>query len=142
MSKDEGRILGIDYGSKRVGVAVSDPLRVIAQGVGTLDNDAMLMHRLGEIIQERSVVLVVVGIPYAADGGTGAKAKEVEQFIAELRRVVSLNIETWDESYSSLNARRAFIEGGMKRKKRQEKRRIDEMAARLLLQEYLENHDH
>ncbi len=80
-----GRVMGIDYGTRRVGVAVSDPLGIIAGGAGTLANDALLLQRLAEIVQEQEVVQVVVGMPYAPDGGKGAKAAEVEAFIEQLR---------------------------------------------------------
>lgn len=142
MSQVAGRILGIDYGSRRVGVAVSDPLQIIAQGVTTLENDPRLLPRLGAIAREHEVVCVVVGMPYAADGGLGAKGREVEEFIGKLRPEIAVPIDTWDESYSSVLAHQAFIEGGMRRKKRREKHRVDEMAARLMLQEYLENRTH
>lgn len=135
-----GRVLSIDYGTKRVGVAVSDPMRVIAQGVTTLENDSTLIEKLSGVIRQHEVVHMVVGMPYSADGGKGAKAMEVEQFIGRLKSVVDLPIDTWDESYSSVNAHRVFVETGMKRKKRREKKRVDEMAARLLLQEYLDHH--
>lgn len=139
MTAHAGRILAIDYGSKRVGVAVSDPLRVIAQGVTTLDNDEELLPKLGALIREQEATCIVVGMPYSADGGKGTKALEVEQFIGRLRKASDVRIDTWDESYSSVNAHRVFVETGMKRKKRQEKRRADEMAARLMLQEYLDH---
>ena len=136
--KGSGRILGIDYGSKRVGVSVSDPTGVLSQGVATLSNDAHLFDRLVGIIRDQDVKTIVVGMPYDSEGGKGAKAIEVDEFIDRLRGVTSVDIETWDESYSSVNAQRVFIESGMKRKKRQQKHRVDEMAARLMLQEYLD----
>ncbi|MBM2840827.1 MAG: Holliday junction resolvase YqgF [Bacteroidetes bacterium] len=139
MTAHAGRILAIDYGSKRVGVAVSDPLRVIAQGVTTLDNDERLLPTLGVMIREQEATCILVGMPYSADGGKGPKALEVEQFIERLRKASDVRIDTWDESYSSVNAHRVFVEIGMKRKKRHEKRRVDEMAARLMLQEYLDH---
>jgi len=142
MKSVTGRILGIDYGSKRIGVAVSDPLRVIAQGIGTLENDHRVIGRISSIIKEQDVALVVVGMPYSSDGGKGAKALEVDQFIQRIKESVSTGVETWDESYTSVNAQRAFIDGGMKRKQRRQKARVDEMAARLMLQEYLDNNDH
>ena len=142
MTACPGRILGIDYGTKRVGVSLSDPMRIISQGVGTLANDAGLLRKLKEIVEKEEVVLVVVGMPYGADGGKGGKAIEVEEFITCLRGEVSVEIDTWDESYSSVNAQRAFIDAGMKRKQRQQKHRVDEMAARLMLQEYLDNQGH
>ena len=135
-----GRILAIDYGTKRVGIAISDPLRVIGQGVTTLDNDKDLLRRINALVREHDAVQILVGMPYSADGGKGTKALEVERFIEELGKIVNVQIETWDESYSSVNAHRAFVEIGMKRKKRQEKKRVDEMAARLMLQEYLDHH--
>jgi putative Holliday junction resolvase len=135
-----GRILGIDYGSRRVGLAVSDPLRIIAQGVGTVDNDPKLYERIAAVIREQEVALILVGMPYAPDGGEGGKGGEVRAFIENLRRSTVVPIETWDESFSSVNARGAMIASGMKRKKRRIKGRVDEMAARLLIEEYLENH--
>ena len=136
--KGSGRILSIDYGGKRVGVSVSDPTGVLSQGVATLSNDAHLFDRLVGIIRDQDVKTIVVGMPYDSEGGKGAKAIEVDEFIDRLRGVTSVDIETWDESYSSVNAQRVFIESGMKRKKRQQKHRVDEMAARLMLQEYLD----
>ncbi len=134
-----GRVLAIDYGSKRVGVAVSDPLCIIAQGVGTYENNEELIGNLEKLVTDREVKLVVVGMPFAPDGGAGAKGKEVELFIGKLRTIVPVPVETWDESFTSKDAQRAFVEGGMRRKQRREKHRVDEMAARLILQEYLEN---
>lgn len=142
MAAEPGRVMGIDYGSRRVGVAVSDPLRVVTRGLGTFDNGPDLADLIAAKILEEQVVLIVVGMPFAPDGGAGAKGKEVGRFIDVLRSRVGVPVEVWDESYTSVDARRAFIDGGMKRKKRQEKGRIDEMAARLLLQEYLESTHH
>jgi putative Holliday junction resolvase len=142
MTQYVGRVLAIDYGSKRVGIAVSDPMRIIAQGVTTLDSDSRLIENIAALLREHEVALVLVGMPYSADGGKGAKALEVERFIDELKKVVAIQIDTWDESCTSVNAQRAFIDGGMKRKKRQEKKRVDEMAARLMLQEYLDTTQH
>ena len=140
MISEKGRVLGIDYGSKRVGVSVSDPLRIISQGVQTLSNDTSLIERLCTLVAEYTIVHIVVGMPYSADGGKGSKAMEVEEFIACLKKATTTPIDTWDESNSSVNAARAFIDGGMKKKKRQEKSRVDTMAARLMLQEFLDFH--
>lgn len=139
MANYPGRVLGIDYGTKRVGVAASDPTRLIAQGVATFANDERLLERLVEVVTKQEVTLIVVGMPYAADGGKSAKAIEVEKFVERLRTHTPIEITTWDESYSSVNAQRAFIDAGMRKKKRQQKARVDEMAARLMLQEFLDN---
>jgi putative Holliday junction resolvase len=104
-------------------------------------NEPLLVDRLAGLVREQEVVRIVVGMPYAPDGGKGAKAAEVEAFIALLRGRVEVPVDTWDESLTSVEAHRAFIETGMKRKKRRQKPRVDEMAARLMLQEYLNHHD-
>ncbi|MEW6510216.1 MAG: Holliday junction resolvase RuvX [Bacteroidota bacterium] len=137
-----GRVMGIDYGDRRVGLAVSDPLRVIARGAGTLENSTDLPERIAEVVRNEGVVLIVVGMPYAPDGGLGAKGEAVTRFVTVLRTVVPVPVETWDESFTTVGAQRAFIDGGMKKKLRREKGRVDEMAARLLLQEYLESTTH
>ena len=137
-----GRILAIDYGSRRVGLAITDPMQIIAQGAGTLNNDGALIDSIGRLVREQEVTLVVVGMPYAPDGGLGKKGEEVKGFIERLRPAVGVDLVTWDESFSSARAHGAFREAGMKRKARQQKGRVDEMAARLLLQEYLESNDH
>ncbi len=137
--KQSGRTLGIDYGSKRIGLAVSDPMGVIAQGAGTVANDGSTFEHLVTLIEAQEIRNIVVGMPYGPDGGRGAKAMEVELFIGELRRHTAVPIATWDESFTSVDARRAYLQGGMKRKQRQQKGRVDEMAARIMLQEYLDS---
>jgi putative Holliday junction resolvase len=137
--KIKGRILGIDYGSKRVGIALSDPLQMLARGICTLENKADLVARIHQLAEEEAVVRVVVGMPYAPDGGKGEKAREVETFVTGLRAALSVPIDTWDESHSSADARALFIGVGMGRKKRREKGRVDRMAATLVLQEYLDS---
>jgi putative holliday junction resolvase len=141
MSDVRGRVLGIDYGSKRVGLALSDPLRMIAGGGGTLANDETLIHNIVGLVGDREVTLVVVGMPFAPDGGMGGKAMEVDQFIQRLREYIQVPITTWDESYSTRDAARFMREGGMKRKQRQQRTGIDEMAARVMLQEFLDQND-
>ena len=135
-----GRILGIDYGSKRIGIAISDPTQLIAQGVTTLMNSEKAVQQIVDLAKTEEVVRIVVGMPYSADGGKGKKAMEVDEFTKSLKQLTTTAIDTWDESFSSVNAHSAFVEIGMKRKKRQQKFRVDEMAARLMLQEYLDNH--
>ncbi|HUI08874.1 MAG TPA: Holliday junction resolvase RuvX [Bacteroidota bacterium] len=137
-----GRVMGIDYGSRRVGIAVSDPLRIATRGLGVLENGPDLTAAIAEQARGEEVVLIVVGMPYAPDGGQGAKGEEVARFIAALRAQVPVPVETWDESFTSGLARQALIDGGMKQKQRREKGRVDEMAARLLLQEFLESTHH
>jgi len=142
MTGTPGRVMGIDYGSRRVGVALSDPLRVVTRGLGVLENGPDLPAAVAARAEEEGVVLIVVGMPYAPDGGRGAKGEEVARFVAELRERVRVPVETWDESFTSVAAQRVLIDGGMKKRQRREKGRVDEMAARLLLQEFLESSHH
>jgi len=135
-----GRVLGIDYGSRRIGLALTDPMGIIASGAGTVENDSTVVERLAVLVRSNEVRLIVIGMPYAPDGGKGQKAKEVDAFIARLQGAVDIPVETWDESFTSVTAQETMRRGGMKKKQREEKGRVDEMAARLLLQEYLENH--
>ena len=139
MSDPTGRILGIDYGTRRIGLAVSDPMGVLASGRGTVENSPAFPALVDRMIQEEQINLVVVGMPYAPDGGLGMRGAAVREFVARLKSVVSVPVETWDESYSSVKAHEAFRAGGMKKGRRQEKGRVDEMAARIMLQEFLDH---
>jgi putative Holliday junction resolvase len=136
--RDQGRVLGIDYGSVRIGLAVTDPLRVLASGAGTVENDGTAERKIADLIAAQDIRLIVVGMPYAPDGGKGEKAKEIDLFIERLRGLVQIPIETWDESFTSVTAHRVLRDAGARKKQRRERHRIDEMAARLLLQEYLD----
>jgi putative Holliday junction resolvase len=139
LRKPPGAVLGIDYGTKRVGLAVSDPLRIIAAGAGTVPNDDRLTGAVASLVRQRSAVLVVVGVPYAPDGGEGEKAREVLAFMDRLRAELGVPVEPWDESRTTVDAHRALREAGMRRKHRRQKGRVDEMAARLMLQGFLDS---
>jgi putative holliday junction resolvase len=138
MAGEPGRVLALDYGTKRVGVAMSDPLRILASGVGTWANDAALLPALAKLVQGEMVTLIVVGMPYAPDGGKGAKAREVDAFMQRLSGSVHVPLTTWDESHTSVEAHRAFRDGGMKKKQRRDRASVDTMAARILLQQFLD----
>jgi putative Holliday junction resolvase len=131
--------MAIDFGERRIGLAVSDPLGIVARGAGVIENDARLFDRLHAIIAEYQVRIVVVGMPYRADGSRGTKAGKIDQFIARLHETTDIPIETLDESFTSVEAARMLREGGMRKRQRQQKGRVDEMAARLLLQGYLDS---
>jgi putative Holliday junction resolvase len=137
-AREQGRVLGIDYGSVRIGRAVTDPLRMLASGAGTVENDGMAEQRIAGLVAAQNIRLIVVGMPYAPDGGKGEKAKEIDRFVERLRELVQVPIETWDESFTSVTAQKVLRDAGARKKQRRERHRIDEMAARLLLQEYLD----
>ena len=138
-SQYPGRILAIDYGSKRVGLAISDPMQIVSQGIGIVDKSSALIEKILAIIGREQVAAILVGMPFSENGTKGPKAIEVDEFIQRLSRQVTIPLETWDESLTSVEARRVHLMAGMKKKKRREKGRVDVMAARLLLQDYLDN---
>jgi putative Holliday junction resolvase len=133
-----GRILAIDYGRRRVGLAVSDPLKITAQGLPTL-----LIDQPGEIIswvidqqQQRDIELIVLGLPRALAGGMGAMADEVLEFSRLLAEKTGLPVKLVDERLTSREAHQTFALAGKKLKGR--KAVIDKIAATLLLEHYLE----
>jgi len=134
-----GRVLGVDYGRRRVGIAVSDPLGVIARPLKVLARTASLAAEVGRTAAELGAGTVVVGLPLTLRGEKGGMALEVEAFVDELRRACGLEVVTVDERFTSATAADTMIEMGVPMKKRREKGRIDAMAAALILQDFLDN---
>ena len=132
------RILGIDYGTKRIGVAVSDPMRVIARGVKVVMNSSNACAEIKRIADDYDVEKIVVGMPLNLKGEKGMKAKEVETFIDQLKYATQLEIVTWDERFTSHTAHETLRTMGAKKKQRQSKEQIDLMASALILQGYLD----
>lgn len=133
------RILALDPGSVRVGVAVSDALKVIAQPLEFIPAEpfAALVVRLQQLLREKEVELILVGLPRNMDGTYGPAAARVQEFVAALRGVVSVPIRTWDERLTTVQAQRALAEAKVSRGKR--RARLDKTAAALLLQSYLDS---
>lgn len=137
------RVMGIDFGSVRVGVAVSDPLRIIAQSVGVYPNNSSLVDELSNIARQFDVGLVVVGMPYTLKGEKGGKAIEVESFIERLKKQLSVEVVTLDERFTSRIAQQTLIQmGTTKKQRRTNKGRIDAMASALILQSFLDQTKH
>lgn len=133
------RILGLDIGSRTIGVAMSDELQLTAQGVYTLKRQG-LRHDIGELeklIAEHGVGKIVVGLPKNMNNTLGPSANMVLSFIEELKKYVDLPVSTWDERLSTVAAERVLLEADMSRKKR--KRVIDKVAALIILQGYLDS---
>lgn len=133
------RILALDHGTKRIGVAVSDELKVIAQPLEFVLAEPFdqFIERLQQLVQDNEVELILVGMPRNMDGSWGAATLKVEEFVESLKSAVSVPIKTWDERLTSAQANRALIEGGVRRDKRKQK--VDKMAAAILLQSYLDS---
>jgi len=122
-----------------MGIALSDELKMIAQPMEFIPSQPpdRFQARLEEIIREKEVELVLVGMPRNMDGSMGPAAQSVEAFVAGLKKVLNIPIRTWDERLTSVQANRHLIEAGVRRDKR--KLKVDQMAAALLLQSYLDS---
>ncbi len=137
------RILGIDFGTVRVGVAVSDPLRIIAQSVGAFINNAGIIDTIVEIACRYDVGLVVIGMPFTLKGEKGMKAEEVDKFISRLKEKLSVDVVPWDERFTSRIARQTLVQmGTTKKRRRTDKGKVDAMASALILQSFLDQTKH
>lgn len=132
------RILSIDYGKKRTGIAVTDPLQIIAGGLATVSTSELYDYLVGYISRE-PVERIVVGEPRQADGSPSENLPRVQQFVGRWRNHQQVPIEYYDERFTSVLAHRAMIDGGLKKKARQNKALVDEISATIILQDYLES---
>lgn len=140
-----GRILALDHGERRIGVAISDPTGLIAQPLPTI------VQRRGrrppfalilELIREWEVERVVIGLPLESSGREGAQAERARDFGEGLARRAGVPVEYWDERLTSARARREIGAMGLPRSSRRQKERVDAMAAALILQAYLDSRAH
>ena len=133
------RILCIDYGGKRTGIAVTDPLQIIATGLTTVDSKELISFLKKYFLQEE-VELIVIGEPKNLDDLDTHATPLVKEAIKKLEKEFPLiPIKTVDERFTSKMAKQAMIDMGMKKKDRQNKRTVDEIAATMMLQEYLQS---
>lgn len=131
------RILGLDYGTRRIGVAVSDPLGLTAGPLEVLDATAAdFDERLRNLAEGLGVELIVVGLPVGLDGREGQAAGDARRFAERVAAATGLPVEMYDERFSTVTAERALLESGMRRERRREAR--DRVAAAVFLQAYLD----
>jgi putative Holliday junction resolvase len=133
-----GRILGLDVGARRIGVAVSDPLGITAQGLDTLQrkNKRHDLAQLERVIREYDVKEIVVGLPLRMSGAEGIQAEKMHAFAADLRKHFGLPVHLWDERLTSAEANRLLRETDLSIEKRG--KAVDRMAAILILQGWME----
>src|SRR5882762_6981227 len=132
------RILAIDYGLKRTGIAVTDPLKIIATGLTTVESSKLIFF-LKDYFQKETVELILIGEPKNLDDSDTHATPLVKKTITQLQKEFpSIPLKTIDERFSSKMASRAMLEMGLKKKQRQNKALVDEIAATILLQEYLQ----
>ena len=136
------RILAIDHGTRRMGIAISDELKTLAQPIEFIPAEpfAEFLDRLKTLLKEKEVELILVGMPRNMDGSYGPAALKVQDFVAALKNALTVPIKTWDERLTSVQANRFLIGANVRRDKRKEK--VDKAAAAILLQSYLDSLAH
>ncbi len=133
------RILSIDYGKKRTGIAVTDPLQIIAGGLATVSTSELFDYLMGYLRGEE-VERIVIGKPMQPNGKPSENLARVQQFVSRWRKEVpQVPIDYYDERYTSVLAHRAIIESGIGKKARRDKALVDEVSAVILLQNYMES---
>jgi putative Holliday junction resolvase len=132
------RILGLDVGNKRIGVAVSDPLGITAQGIGVIHRKNIKedINKISGFIKQYDVEKVLLGLPKNMNGTIGPQSELVKEFGDKIKNKLKIEVDYWDERLTSVAAERVLIDADLSRKKR--KTVIDEVAAVLILQNYLE----
>lgn len=140
-AKSSGRVLGLDVGSRRIGLAVSDPLGITAQGLDTLErrNKRHDFQYLKDVIRKYEVNEIVVGLPLRMSGAEGIQADKMQDFAEELRKRFGLPVHLWDERLTSAEANRLLRETGLSIEKRG--KAVDRMAAVLILQGWMGNRE-
>jgi putative Holliday junction resolvase len=126
------RVLGVDHGTKRIGLAISDETGIVAQSIGYVANAAEVL----QVASKRDAGKLVVGVPRRLDGTASEQTERAMAFIAKLKAATKLPVIGWDERLTTAQATRVLIEGNVRRKDRKEK--IDQLAAQLMLQSYLD----
>jgi len=131
------RILSIDYGKKRTGLAVTDPLQLIAGGLATVSTSE-LFDWLKDYIAREGVERIVIGEPRQPNGQPSENLARVQQFVNRWRRAVpDIPIEYYDERFTSVLAHQAMLDGGLRKKARQDKTLVDEISATIILEDYM-----
>lgn len=132
------RILALDHGTKRIGVALSDELQIIASPLEYIPAEPLadFLTRLTQLLREKEVGMILVGLPRNMDGSYGPAADKVRAFVTELEKIVTVPVRTWDERLTSAMANRVLLQGNVRRDQRKEK--VDMMSAAILLQGYLD----
>lgn len=134
-----GRILAIDYGKKRTGIAVTDVAKIIANGLTTVPTHELLAF-LKEYIQKEDVERVVIGLPVQTNGQPSENQKRVKDFANRFKKLFpDMSVDFYDERFTSVLAHRAMVDGGLGKKKRQDKALVDEISATIILQSYMES---
>ncbi|MDD5645230.1 MAG: Holliday junction resolvase RuvX [bacterium] len=133
------KFLGIDFGHKRIGLAVSDDLNITAQGLGFVEfiNIDLLISYLSQLVAERNVTCIVIGNPVNMSGRESSGSEKVKNIAAKIKEKLDISVKLWDERLTTVSAQKILISANMTRKKRKEK--VDSLAAQIMLQSFLDN---
>jgi putative Holliday junction resolvase len=133
-------MLGLDFGERRIGVAVSDPLGSIAAPLSVIERESIAkdIAHIGELARRRGAASIVLGLPLNMDGSPGSMVRRVRRFASALQHELEVDVTLWDERLSTREAERALLSSDESRKRRREVR--DAVAAALILQSYLDAH--
>ncbi len=132
------RIMGIDFGAKRTGIAVTDELQIIASGLTTIETKNIFSF-LEQYLQTEKVEIIVIGLPKRLDNEDSEIEKQIQKFITQLNKTFpSIKLERQDERFTSKLALKTMIDSGVKKKKRRDKALIDEISATIILQSFME----
>lgn len=139
MTHEPGRVMALDVGGRRIGVALSDTMRVLASPLTTLRAEprARVLAELAKLVRDYEVSVVVVGLPLTLSGEIGPQAKLVQLFAEELERAIDMPVRLFDERLTTVAAERMMLDLGLKPEQR--KARIDEVAASIILQDFLDS---
>ena len=136
------RILGIDYGRKRTGIAVTDPLQIVANSLATVPTHTLLDYIKNYVAQE-AVEAIVIGQPTQLNGQPSESMRYITPFVKKLQKEMpQMPVIMYDERFTSTIAHQAMLDGGMKKSDRQDKNRIDAIAATIILNDYLQSKSH
>lgn len=137
-----GRLLSIDYGRKRVGIAVSDPLQIIANGLTTVASGEILKF-LADYVAKETVDKFIVGLPKTVRNEESESMRYIKPFVAQLKKQFpTIPVVMCDERFTSVLAHQTMLEGGLKKKDRQNKALVDEVSATIILQSYMESNNY
>jgi putative Holliday junction resolvase len=132
-------ILSVDYGTKRIGLALSDPLMIFSYTYKTILNDNNLWNNLDAIIKDKQIIKIILGVPYQENGQLSSNAPGIMKFKQELSLRYKIEIIEWDERYTSERARENILQTVPGKKKRKDKGLVDQNSAQIMLQEYLDS---
>lgn len=135
----ETRIMGIDYGEKRIGISLSDPTKTFAYSFDSLNNDKDFIERLKNLVHEKNVVKIILGLPSSDFIASKSLADKIKKLKSKLENTLKIEVIFWNEEYSSVIAKEKILESVPKKSKRKDKGMIDSYSAAVILQEYLDS---